>query len=201
MRSAIGQYVAGLRIGLIYSYMDNYKSSKIQNSEWFAIKVRQVAEAEKLLANECDEVLFPKEIHRVDDNHTRVKAIIPHVLFIKTSEQKALDLERAGVDSGNEMLKFWIYRFPNENKIQVIPQSSINLLKLLSADDKQKCQIFNKQEFNLNQKVRVIGGPFKDCEGYVQRVKKNKHVIVKIEGICLLMLPFIHPDLLEPVEN
>ena len=48
--------------------------------------------------------------------------------------------------------------------------------------------------------MRVIGGQFKGYEGHVQRVKKNKHVIVKIEGVCLVMLPFIHPDLLEPID-
>ena len=47
----------------------------------------------------------------------------------------------------------------------------------------------------------MIGGPYKGYEGYVQRVRKNKHVIVKIEGVCMVILPFIHPDLLQPVSD
>ena len=94
---------------------------------------------------------------------------------------------------------FWIYRYPSDNKIQVISQKNINLLKLLSADDTSKCEIYNNEKFNVLDYVRVTGGIFKGYEGYVSRVKKNLHVLVKIEGICVVMLPFIHPDFLERI--
>lgn len=170
-----------------------------RESEWFAIKTRQDFRAEEELAPLCDDLLFPKERVSVAGGKGRLKAVIPRVLFIKTSRGHALELEQRGRRHPELSVPFWIYRYPNDDSIQVIPQSSINLLRLLTADDTTRCEIFNKSDFSVNQHVRVTGGRFEGCEGFVQRVKKNKHVIVRIEGVCMVMLPFIHPDLLEPV--
>lgn len=170
-------------------------------SEWFAIKTRQDFRAEEELNPRCDELLFPKETVAVPHKRNRVKAIIPRVLFIRTTRDNALQLERDGREHPELSVPFWIYRYPKDNRIQVIPQSSINLLRLLTAEDTTRCEIYNKKKFKENQHVRVVGGPFKGYEGYVVRVKKNKHVVVKIEGVCMVMLPFIHPDLLQLIDS
>lgn len=166
-------------------------------SEWFAIRTRQDFRAEGALKPLCDDVFFPKRIVANKGERPRERAFIPHVLFIRTTQETALRLERVGREHPEQSVPFWIYRYPNDRRIQVIPQRSIDLLRLLTATDPTHCEIFSKTDFKENQRVRITGGPFEGYEGYVQRVKKNKHVIVRIEGICLLMLPFIHPDLLQ----
>ncbi len=180
--------------------MTDNTSTDIKQSEWFAIKTRQDFRAEELLSQVCDEVFFPKECINTPGQKPRTKAVIPHVLFIKTSRQHALDLEKEGRRCEGAAIPFWIYRYPTDNEIQVITQASIDLLRLLTSDDTTRCEIFNKRDFKENVRVRVTGGFYKGYEGYVQRVKKDKHVIVKIEGVCLVMLPFIHPDLLEQID-
>lgn len=168
-------------------------------SEWFAIKTRQDFRAEKEFILILDDVLFPKETLKIPGRKDRQKAIIPHVLFIKTTRSKALELEKQGREHPESSIPFWIYRYPKDNQIQPISESSIHLLRLLTADDKTKCEIYNKSDFKENQRVRIIGGDFAGYTGHVVRVKKNKHVVVRIEGICLVLLPFIHPDFLQPV--
>ena len=173
---------------------------QIHKSQWFAIRTMQDLRAEKILGLLCDEVFFPKKIVSVNGKKTRELAIIPHVLFIKTSRENALALEMSGRKYPETSIPFWIYRYPDDDEIQVISQSAINLLRLLTADDPTQCEIFNKSDFGKSeQRVRIIGGIYKGYEGYVKRVKKNKHVIVKIEGVSLVMLPYIHPDLLEKI--
>lgn len=169
-------------------------------SEWFAIRSRQAFKAEEQLKCYCDEVFFPLETIRTQDHTERHRALIPRVLFIKTTRSKALELERRSRKNPESVIPFWIYRYPTDLNIQVISPHSIALLRLLTSADSTKCEIFNKTDFRENERVRVTGGPYQGYEGFVQRVKKNKHVIVKLEGICLIMLPYIHPDLLEPVE-
>ena len=169
-------------------------------AEWFAIKTRQDFRAETVLTPLCDEVFFPKETVRISGRPDRIRAVIPHVLFIRTTRTKALELEKAGRDNPGRMIPFWIYRYPKDNRIQVIPESSIHLLRLLTAADTTGCEIFNKTDFRQDQHVRITGGRFEGYDGYVVRVKKNKHVIVRIEGVCLVMLPFIHPDFLKPID-
>ena len=172
----------------------------MDESNWFAIKTRRDFYAEESLRPVCDEVFFPTHIVREPSGVKRVKAIIPRVLFIKTSARNALALETAGRTDPAAPVRFWTYRYPDSKDIQIISSSQINILKLLTAEDSTRCEIFNKRDFHEGQRVRITGGEFEGYEGYVQRVKKNKHVIVKIEGICLVMLPFIHPDLLEPID-
>lgn len=179
--------------------MDENTHNQQDRPQWFAIKTRQDCRAEIELTPLCDDVLFPKEEVRTSDGHSRVRPIIPRVLFIRTTRDNAIKLEQAGREHPEQSVPFWIYRYPKDNRIQTIPQSSIDLLRLLTAQDTTRCEIFNKTDFTPNQPVRIIGGPFQGYTGYVQRVKKNKHVIVKIEGVCLLLLPYIHPDLLAPL--
>lgn len=169
-----------------------------EHSEWFAIRSRQDFRAEEVLRLLCDEVFFPKETVSVPGKRPHEKAVIPRVLFIRTTRGNALSLERSGREHPEMSVPFWIYRYPGSDEVQVIPQYAIDLLRLLTSNG--TCEIFTKKDFRENEHVRVTGGIYKGCEGYVQRVKKNKHVIVKIEGVCMVMLPFIHPDLLELID-
>lgn len=169
-------------------------------TEWFALKTRHDFRAERELSPVCEELLFPKEVVKIPGRRDRVRAFIPHVLFVRTSRDVLLHLEQKGREEPELSVPFWIYRYPKDRVIQVIPPSSIHLLRLLTSGDTDKCEVFNKTELCENRRVRVTGGAFQGYEGYVVRVRKNRHVVVKIEGICLVMLPFIHPDLLDPIE-
>lgn len=166
---------------------------------WFAIRTRQAFRAEPLLAAECSEVYFPKESVRGTDGRTRVRAIIPRVMFIRTTRERALDLERRGRLPDPRTIPFWIYRYPASDTVQEVSPRTMQLLRLLTAPDTTRCTIYGKEDFRAGQRVRVTGGPFRGYEGHVQRVKKNKHVAVRIEGLCTILLPFIHPDLLQPM--
>lgn len=179
--------------------MNDDKSDITQRSLWFAIKTAQDFAAEVFFSDKCDEVFFPKERIAVQGKRDRVKAAIPHVLFLKTTHDNIRNLEELGRKHPEQTITFWIYRYPKDKQIQVIPQRSIDLLKLLTSDDTTQCRIYTGMVFKEKELVRVTGGIYEGYEGYVQRVQKNKHVIVKIEGVCMVILPFIHPDLLQPI--
>ena len=168
-------------------------------AQWFAIKTPKDKAAETFLADKCEEVFFPTQTLKTEGKKDRRKAVIPHVLFIKTTAENALDLEQQGRKNPLLSVPFWIYRHPGDNHIQIIPQASIDLLRLLTSDNTSECRIYTGHEFRANQYVRITGGLYQGYEGYIQRVKKNKQVLVKIEGVCMVLLPFIHPDLLLPL--
>ncbi len=170
------------------------------NLNWYAVRTRQDFRAEGLLARECDAVFFPKEQVKTTAGTMRTRAAIPHVLFVRTTRDHALDLERRGREPGGDMVRLWIYRNVRGDEIQRISPSEIRLLQLLTARDTTRCEIYGKTDFKPGVRVRVTGGCFEGYTGTVKRVRKNKHVIVSIEGICMIMLPYIHPDLLEEIE-
>ena len=169
-----------------------------ETPQWFAIRTRSEARAEETLAPQCAEVYSPTETVELPGGRSCKRRVIPGVLFIKTVKNRALRLEEQSRKHPELIAPFWIYCYPADNAVQVISEQSIRLLRLLTAED--QCCIFNREGFREDQHVRVTGGIYEGYEGYVQRVKKNKHVIVKIEGVCMVMLPFIHPDLLQPID-
>lgn len=170
------------------------------SKSWYAIKTPRHFETEKFFLSLGIEVFFPKQKIRSQSGHTRVKPVIPHVLFVLIDRQHIETLEQQTRKNESPAPRFWVYRNPGSQKMQPIGDDAIRLLRLLTADDPEKCQIFNKKDFKTNDHVRVTGGMFRGYSGYVQRVRKNRHVVVQIEGICAVLLPFIHPDLLEPIE-
>lgn len=170
-----------------------------ETTYWYAIKTRRDFQAESVLAAECEEVFFPKEEVVNTSGKKYIRALIPHVLFIRTGSQRALSLEERARDPNDRMIPFWIYRYEKSGAIQPIPEQQIALLKLLSGNDGEGCEILHNTNLRKGQYVRVIGGLYKGYEGYISRIRKNRHVIVRLEGICLVVLPYIHPDLLEVV--
>lgn len=172
----------------------------MNETHWFAIKTRKDFQAAEQLAEVCDEVYFPIDHVKIPGHKPRKKALIPHVLFIRTTPRHALHLEQQGRREPGLSIPFWIYRYPKNDEIQIIDQKTIDLLRLLSSSETDGCVIYNSRDFRPTQRVRVIGGIYKGYEGYVKRIAKNRHVVVCIEGICMVALPFIHPDLLEPID-
>ena len=137
--------------------MNDSKSNIIQKSQWFAIKTAQDFKAEVFFSDKCDEVFFPKEHVIVQGKRERTKAVIPHVLFVKTTSEKILCLEELGRKHPEQSMSFWIYRYPKEQAIQVISQRSIDLLKLLTFNDTTRCRIYTGHEFKEKELVRVTG--------------------------------------------
>lgn len=166
-------------------------------TNWYAIRTRRDFRAETVLGAECEEVFFPKEEVRQPSGKKTLRAIIPHVLFIRTDYRHALELEQRGRDPNDRMIPFWIYRYEKSGQIQKIPESQISLLRLLTGNNGEGCEILRNTNLRQGQHVRVTGGLYKGYEGYIQRIRKNRHVVVHLEGICLVVLPYIHPDLLE----
>lgn len=183
----------------VYIYETPQTMNETAPTQWYAIRTRNETRAEEVLADECAEVYCPKEEVRTPEGKLRTRVLIPRVLFIRTTRRHALELEEKSRQPDSGIAPLWIYRYVKGDEIQPIGEAQIHLLHLLTAPEPEKCEIFTKTDFRPGVTVRVTGGPYKGNVGTVQRVKKNKHVIVRIEGICMIMLPFIHPDLLEEI--
>ena len=168
-------------------------------AHWFAIRTMKEFEAERLLTAECDDVFLPKEKIKRVAGAIRIKPVVPRLLFIKTCAARALELEARGQDVSDRMVPFWIYRYHRGASIQPISEREMTLFRLLTSDDTSRCELYNRADFAKGSKVRITGGQFEGYIGHVQRIRKNKHVVVEIDGVCAIALPFIHPALLEPL--
>lgn len=178
--------------------MTDKDKSNTEKPVWFAIKTNQDFRAEEVLSPFFEEVFFPKQIRVMPNKKSRSTALIPHVLFIRATQDRALEVEEKS-KARSLPVSFWIYRFPDEKRIRPIPEASIELLRLISSDESGTCEIISKTDMRPGEKVRITQGIYAGYEGFVKRIKKNKHVIVQIEGLCLVMLPYIPVAFLERI--
>ncbi len=166
---------------------------------WYALRTRNESITKEALSTLAEEVFLPMQQVCDSSGRVRLRPAVPRLLFFRVSENEALQLERDSQTGARKGLPpFWIYRSTG-NTIQTIKPAEINLMRLLTAPDSSRCEIFKKTDFHRGDYVRVSAGTFAGYQGHVVRIRKNLHVVVEIEGVCLIALPYIHPDLLEKI--
>ncbi len=171
-------------------------------THWYAIKTRSEARTQAFLESVGVTVYAPrKDVRKADhSSQTSSQYIIPRVLLMQTSEEEAIRLEKESRGEAYAASPFWIYRLPGSDRIQPISTEEFNLFRLLTTDNPDmQCEVYDKSDFHIGQHVRVTAGPFAGYSGYTRRIRNNKHVVVEIEGICAIALPFIHPSLLQAI--
>ena len=75
----------------------------------------------------------------------------------------------------------------------LVCRTPVEYLKFFDEDFLAKCKV--------GQKVRVTGGLYKGAEGYIKRIKKDRRLLVRIEGVAVVATGFIPPSQLEPVDE
>lgn len=175
------------------------KEQKESAPRWYALKTSRPVALAEALEGRGVETYHPLETVKKPDGTIKKKPIIPKLLFLNATPEKAGELELESRNGGGDLFPFWIYRYRNRPEIQPIGEAEFRLFRLLTAEDSLKCEIYRKEEFKIGDRIRVRGGAFAGYEGYARRIRKNKHIVVEIEGLCAIALPFIHPDLLEKV--
>jgi len=56
-------------------------------------------------------------------------------------------------------------------------------------------------KYHVGELVRVKNGPYKDAVGYIKRIKKDRRLIVCIEGVIAVATMHIDPKDTEPIEE
>lgn len=172
-----------------------------QNDHWYAVRTMRPFELERVLEPLLPGVYFPKEtVYTSHGKAATVKPVIANIMFLKGCEERILELEKDGRTLTTGIPQFWVYRNVAGTQLQPITESEMNLLFMLTGPEETRCEIYNKDNFLAGQEVEVIAGPFAGYRGHTRRVRKDRHVLVQIEGVCVLMLPYIHPDLLSKIE-
>ncbi len=168
---------------------------------WYAARCTRPARAVKLLEERGLKTYVPMATVRMEDGSRRVRPLIHRLLFLFTDVDSITAIERESRSEVSEMPLMWIYRYTRGGDIQPIGEEEFRLFKLITSGDEDKCEIYHKRGFKVGDRLRVKGGTFAGYEGYARRIQRNKHIVVEIEGICAIALPFIHPDLLEVVSS
>ena len=193
---------------------------------WFALKVfyNKVFEVEDILEGRGLETFIPvtkeqlkgEEFLRVkrrlavpDDTRNdrkylvegpfifKRKTIVASLLFFRGTAQDALQA-RADLE-GRAML----YTTVDHKAPAVIPDSQMKMFRMVCDSGMDGLEFFSEESivnFKQGDRVRVtMEGPLNGVEGYVKRIRKDRRLLVAIEGFVAVATSFIPQKYLEKV--
>ena len=195
---------------------------------WYALKVffNKVFEAEAGLEEMGIETYFPVSLKEVKgDEFFRIKKrlstpdssrndnkficegpriykrapVVNSLVFFRT--------EPKNVSSVSEMIRGrgFVYMNAERQKPAIIPDRQMEMFRMVSSSGADELEFFSEKSivsYAKGDRVRVtMDGPLKGAEGYIKRIKKDRRLLVAIEGFIAVATAHIPPEYLEKVQE
>ena len=131
------------------------------------------------------------------------RPMVSSLLFFRADEGGLHAVESILKDA-NDNAKGFIYKTADWKQYAIVPDSQMEIFRLVTAKGSEGLDFFSSDDitrFKEGRKVRVKEGPFKGAEGYVKRIRRDRRLLVSIEGIVAVATAFIDPQLLETVQE
>lgn len=132
------------------------------------------------------------------------KPFVTSIIFVRAQEKDLPFVEGALKEEGSNTCKGFIYKNAMRKEYAVIPDSQMSSFRLVTAKGSEGLGFYSDDEhthYKEGGRVRVIGGPFKGAEGYIKRIKRDRRLLVNIEGIVAVVTSYIDPQYLEIVKE
>lgn len=168
-------------------------------NKWFAVRCARPVQAVERLALREIETYLPMQTVTPPTGRPRQRPLISRLFFMHVDVETARALENESRGLNTDLPLMWIYRYKRGDDVQPVSDTEFRLFRLLTVEGPERCEVYRKPEFKIGDRIRVTGGPFAGYEGYARRIRRNKHIVVEIQGLCAIALPYIHPDFLERV--
>lgn len=127
--------------------------------------------------------------------------LVNSLIFVKASEEeiKAVD-RRLRTDAPGDRPLGFVYKTSDFKSFAVIPTAQMTSFRLVTEAGLSGLEFYSADDisrFRLGDHVRVTEGPLKGAEGYIRRIKKNKRLLVCIEGVIAVATSYLPPKMLE----
>ena len=122
--------------------------------------------------------------------------VVAGLLFVKCSPD---DILRVREDTEGKAM---VYFNPERTRPSVIPDKQMSMFRMVCSSGEEGLEFFSDESivnYSQGDRVRVKDGPLKGAEGYIKRIKKDRRLLVAIEGFVAVATSFIPPELLEKV--
>lgn len=166
------------------------------NKHWYALKVfyNKVTPVIEQLDIDGFQSYIP--MHLVENkshNGFERKPLINSLLFVKVTRDYADYIE----NKFEKQLMF--YKMMDRKTSAIIPDDQMrNFILCTSIQESGRLEVIaDKPDYHRGERVRVIDGIFKGMEGVIKRVKKDRKLIVAIEGVVAVATEYIPRDFLE----
>lgn len=148
------------------------------------------------------ENFIPMRYEYVVRNERKIRKLVPAVhnlVFIHTTRRKLDEIKEAKA-------AVFPLRYIMDREIRqpiTIPENQMrNFIAVAGTYDQQVIYLPPMDvSMTKGDRVRINGGIFEGVEGIFLRIKGDRRVVVSIEGVMAVATAFIHPSLVEKVEE
>lgn len=172
------------------------------DKNWYALRVTYSRELvlKQYLDEACIENFIPMHYGYIIKGGRRVRKLVPvvHNLVFVYSFRACIDRLK------NETALPIRYIMDKEtNNPIVIPERQMRSFIAVAGTNEEQLVYLEPAAVALRhgQRVRVTGGIFEGVEGEFIRVKNDRRVMVSIQGVMAVATTYIHPSLIEPINE
>lgn len=132
------------------------------------------------------------------------KPLVSSLIFVKATESEILKIDATLKENQTSSKPMgFIYKNADYSAFARIPASQMQMFKLITTSGSGL--LFFSEEgltrYKEGSRVRVVSGPLKGTEGYIKRIRRDRRLLVCIEGIIAVASSYIPPADLETVEE
>lgn len=180
------------------------KLSQKDTTYWYALRVtysREIA-LKTLLDKNNIENFIPMHYKVVTKNGRRVRKLVPvvnNLVFIRSTRRKIDEIKEK-----NALTLPLRYIMNRETKAPItIPEVQMQHFIAVSGNYDQQLVYLPATQSTIQKgdRVRITGGVFEGVEGMFIRIKGDRRVVVSIQGVMAVATAFVHPSLIERVED
>ena len=124
--------------------------------------------------------------------------VVSSLLFVRSPEDRLPDISRV-IDG-----KGFIYKKADGKAYSIISDREMGIFQMVCSSGAEGFDFFSDEDitrYKSGDKVRVTEGPLKGAEGYIKRIRKDRRLLVSIEGFIAVATSFIPPQFLEKVPD
>lgn len=180
------------------------KNSKNEPAQWFVMNAyRKEKSAEIILENKGFQYFIPKHyvIRSIAGKPKRLLVpVIPNLVFINGKYDDINAFQNL-----YPFISFATMRKEGKNVIMKVPDKEMENFIIVASKLDEDIMFFKPEEIELKKgmKVRILDGPFKDSVGILQKIKgkRNKRLVVEIEGMISAVASYIKPEFIQIIEK
>ena len=124
--------------------------------------------------------------------------VVSSLLFVHAPKERLPEVESCVDGRG------FVYKTADRKTEAVIPDKQMAMFQLVCSSGAEGLEFFADDDltrYKAGDKVRVLEGPLKGAEGYIKRIRKDRRLLVSIEGFIAVATSFIPPQFLEKVSD
>ena len=201
---------AGTRCPPPFVFMELLKELSKDELHWFPMRVTYSREltAKAFLESLGIECFIPMHYEYVEGKHPRHRKLVPAVknlIFIHSTRGHITEMKMFKKEMAS--LRYMLHPILDKeshilrHEILTVPDKQMeNFIRVASVGDNRVFYIENLDFAGKpGQRVRVTDGDFAGVEGVIKRIKKNKCVVVQIEGVAAVAIAFLPAAFLQPL--